>query len=228
MSTNDKKDKNEELFDHIIEYGASRWTDEISPDNIPEEELSDQLNQKIDTIFSSARKRANRKRRFISARRIAAVFVVLLTMASVTLMSVETFREPVMNFIFNKRSSQNRTRIQIQTHGENKDFNFNYLPPGYSFSEKKVSENNTHILYKFKDKSSNIIYLNIILNTSAKNYSNMNKNDYSIIKRNNIEYYYIDDTFSQLLWYKHKTIYKLNGTLSKDELLKIAEGVEYN
>ena len=56
----------------------------------------------------------------------------------------------------------------------------------------------------------------------------MNKDDYSIIKRNNIEYYYIDDTFSQLLWYKHKIIYKLNGTLSKDELLKIAEGVEYN
>lgn len=228
MSTNDKKDKNEELFDHIIEYGASSWTDEISPDNIPEEELSDQLNQKIDNMFSSARKRANRKRRFITAQRIAAVFVMLLTMASVTLMSVETFREPVMNFIFNKSSSQNRTRIQIQTHGENKDFNFTYLPSGYSFSEKKVSENNTHILYKFKDKSSNVIYLNIILNTTAKNYSNMNKDDYSIIRRKNIEYYYIDDTFSQLLWYKHKIIYKLNGTLSKDELLKIAEGVEYN
>lgn len=126
MSTNDKKDKNEELFDHIIEYGASSWTDEISPDNIPEEELSDQLNQKIDNMFSSARKRANRKRRFITAQRIAAVFVMLLTMASVTLMSVEAFREPVMNFIFNKGSSQNRTRIQIQTHGENKDFNFTY------------------------------------------------------------------------------------------------------
>ena len=83
MSTNDKKDKNEELFDHIIEYGAGRWTDEISPDNIPEEELSDQLNQKIDNMFSSARKRANRKRRFITAQRIAAVFVMLLTMASI-------------------------------------------------------------------------------------------------------------------------------------------------
>ena len=128
MSTNDKKDKNEELFDHIIEYGASSWTDEISPDNIPEEELSDQLNQKIDNMFSSARKRANRKRRFITARRIAAVFVVLLTMASVTVMSVEAFREPVINFIFNKRSSQNRTRIQAQTNGEDKDFHFTYLP----------------------------------------------------------------------------------------------------
>lgn len=110
MSTNDKKDKNEELFDHIIEYGAGRWTDEISPDNIPEEELSDQLNQKIDTMFSSARKRANRKRRFITARRIAAVFVVLFTMASVTVMSVEAFRVPVLNFIF-KTTKQNKIRF---------------------------------------------------------------------------------------------------------------------
>ena len=113
MSTNDKKDKNEELFDHIIEYGAGRWTDEISPDNIPEEELSDQLNQKIDTIFSSARKRANRKRRFITARRIAAVFVVLFTMASVTVMSVEAFRVPVLNFIF-KTTKQNKVLVKFQ------------------------------------------------------------------------------------------------------------------
>ena len=105
MSTNDKKDKNEELFDHIIEYGAGRWTDEISPDNIPEEELSDQLNQKIDTMFSSARKRANRKRRFITARRIAAVFVVLFTMASVTVMSVEAFSFKMKKKILNQFSN---------------------------------------------------------------------------------------------------------------------------
>lgn len=51
MSTNDKKDKNEELFDHIIKYGASSWADDISPDDIPEEDLSDQLNQKWITCF---------------------------------------------------------------------------------------------------------------------------------------------------------------------------------
>ena len=112
MSTNDKKDKNEELFDHIIEYGASSWTDEISPDNIPEEELSDQLNQKIDNMFSSARKRANRKRRFITAQRIAAVFVMLLTMASITVMSVEAFRVPVLNFIF-KTTKQNKVLVKF-------------------------------------------------------------------------------------------------------------------
>lgn len=228
MSTNDKKDKNEELFDHIIEYGASRWTDEISPDNIPEEELSDQLNQKIDTMFSSARKRANRKRRFITARRIAAVFVVLLTMASVTVMSVEAFREPVINFIFNKGSSQDRTRIQTQTNGEDKDFHFNYMPSGYSFSEKNVSDNNSHILYKYQNKSSNIIYINIILDSTIENYSNMDKSDYTIFKYNSTEYYYIENTFNQLLWYKNKVIYKINAPLSRDELIKIAEGIKHN
>lgn len=61
MSTNDKKDKNEELFDHIIEYGASSWTDEISPDNIPEEELSDQLNQKIDNMVFLGKEKGKQK-----------------------------------------------------------------------------------------------------------------------------------------------------------------------
>lgn len=228
MSTNDKKDKNEELFDHIIEYGASSWADDISPDDIPEEDLSDQLNQKMDNMFSSARKRANRKRRFITARRIAAVFVVLLTMASITVMSVDAFREPIVNFIFNNQSSQNRTKIQTKINTENKGFNFAYMPSGYSFSEKNVSDNNSHISYKFQNKTSNLIYINIVLDSTTENYSNIDKSDYSLLKYNNTEYYYIQDNFNQLLWYKNKVIYKINASLSKDELIKIAEGITYN
>ena len=154
MSTNDKKDKNEELFDHIIEYGAGRWTDEISPDNIPEEKLSDQLNQKIDTIFSSARKRANRKRRFITARRIAAVFVVLLTMASITVMSVEAFREPVINFIFKTQNKKDETELKITEEPSNSqevDFVFNYMPDGYVLEKKVVDQSTTNLSYQYKN-----------------------------------------------------------------------------
>lgn len=228
MSTKDKKDINEEMFDHMIKYGTSEWADDISPDDIPEEDLSDQLNKKMDTLFASARKKAKRKRRFVTARRVAAVFLVFLTMASITVMSVEAFREPIINFIINKQNFKNRTRIQTSTNESIKDFHFTYLPPGYSFIEKKVSDNESHILYKFQDESSNILYISIILNTTAKNYSNMDKSDYSILKQNNTEYYYIKDNFSQLLWYKNKAIYKINASLSKEEIIKVAEGIKYN
>ena len=92
MSTKDKKDRNEELFDHMIKYGTSEWADDISPDDIPEEDLSDQLNQKMGTMFASARKKANRKRRFVTARRVAAVFLVFLTMAYLIVRSTSTRR----------------------------------------------------------------------------------------------------------------------------------------
>lgn len=227
MSTNDKKDKNEELFDHIIEYGASSWADDISPDDIPEEDLSDQLNQKMDNMFSSARKRANRKRRFITARRIAAVFVVLLTMASITVMSVDAFREPIVNFIFQKDSSKNKFKINITKNTAEKNFQFTYMTNGYKFIDEKVTENNTHHLYRFENESSKTLYINLIVNSAPENYSNISKDEYTILNYNKTKYYYINDNFSQLLWYKNKVIYKINGELSKTELLKIAEGIKY-
>ena len=175
MSTNDKKDKNEELFDHIIEYGAGRWTDEISPDNIPEEELSDQLNQKIDTMFSSARKRANRKRRFITARRIAAVFVVLFTMASVTVMSVEAFRVPVLNFIF-KTTKQNKVLVKFQNEEKDPESVFQYIPIGYHFKQKRVTKNGDFCIYQYKDNEKNSLYIQINYNIDSNSYTNLDKN----------------------------------------------------
>ena len=227
MSTNDKKDKNEELFDHIIEYGASSWTDEISPDNIPEEELSDQLNQKIDNMFSSARKRANRKRRFITAQRIAAVFVMLLTMASVTLMSVEAFREPVINFIL-KSTGVNKRKIEVKEVINDPDFNFTYMPKGYKFVKKSISRQNTHFIYEYHNqKTKEPLYIQIDSNTDANSYVNINKDGYTKFVFNNTEFYFIKSSYNQLLWFKNKCVYRIQAVLSKNELLKIAEGIKY-
>ena len=227
MSTNDKKDKNEELFDHIIEYGASSWTDEISPDNIPEEELSDQLNQKIDNMFSSARKRANRKRRFITAQRIAAVFVMLLTMASVTLMSVDAFREPIINFIF-KSTGVNNRKVEVKQVNENPDFNFTYIPTGYKFIKKSISRQNTHYIYEYHNqKSEETLYIEIDSNTDANSYVNIDKDGYTKFVSNNTEYYFINSSYNQLLWFKNKCVYRIQAVLSKNDLLKIAEGIEH-
>lgn len=226
MSTNDKKDKNEELFDHIIEYGASSWADDISPDNFPEEDLSDQLNQKMDNMFSSARKRANRKRRFITARRIAAVFVVLLTMASVTVMSVDAFREPVLNFIF-KTTKQNNRIIKIKENSEDSDFVFNYIPIGYHFSKKTVSKNGTFFIYEYKDSNNNYLYIQINSDTTFETYTSIDKTEYTKFVYKHTEYYYLPDEVNQLIWYKNKCIYKILSKHNKTELLKIATGIKY-
>lgn len=226
MSTNDKKDKNEELFDHIIEYGASSWADDISPDDIPEEDLSDQLNQKMDNMFSSARKRANRKRRFITARRIAAVFVILLTMASVTLMSVEAFRVPVLNFIFEKSNNSNKFNISVDDDAKQETFLFNYIPDGYKFIEKTIFGNEQRFVYEYRNSENSTIYISIQTHINHSYYMNIDKTSYSKIVYNHQIYYYIKNMTSEVFWYKDKHLFNLKANISKEEILRIADNIE--
>lgn len=225
MSTKDKKDRNEELFDHMIKYGTSEWADDISPDDIPEEDLSDQLNQKMGTMFASARKKANRKRRFVTARRVAAVFLVFLTMASITVMSVEAFREPVLNFIF-KTTNRNNRIVKIKEDAGDPDFTFNYIPSGYHFSKKTVAKNGTYFIYEYKDRQDNYLYIQITSDTSFESYVNINKTEYTKFVDKNTEYYYLKGAYKSLLWYKNKCIYKVYSRHPKNELLKIAGGIK--
>lgn len=226
MSTKDKKDRNEEMFDHIIKYGTSEWADDISPDDIPEEKLSNELNQKMDTMFASARKRANRKRRFITARRIAAVFLVFLTMASITVMSVEAFRVPVLNFIF-KSNNENESITEMKPTSNDTDFTFKYIPSGYQFVKKTVAEDNSYFMYEYKDTKDNWIVIELNSDVESKSYSAIEKTDYIQFVYKQTNYYFLQGHSNQLLWYKNKFIHKISSSLSKEELLKIATNIKY-
>lgn len=226
MSTKDKKDRNEELFDHMIKYGTSEWADDISPDDIPEEDLSDQLNQKMGTMFASARKKANRKRRFVTARRVAAVFLVFLTMASITVMSVEAFRVPVLNFIF-KSNKDNKSITEMEPTSNDADFVFKYLPAGYKFVKKTVDEDDTYFMYEYKNSKDNWIFIELNTDIGSKNYLAIDKTNYTQFMYQKTSYYFLRGNSNQLLWYKNKYIHKISSTLSKEELLKIATGIKY-
>lgn len=228
MSTNDKRNRNEEMFDHMIEYGTSEWAEDISPDDIPEEELSDELNKKMDNMFTSARKKANRKRRFITARRIAAVFVVLLTMASITVMSVDAFREPVLNFIFKTSDKENKTRMnmtEIPATSTEIEFVFHYMPEGYVFEKKVIDKSNTNITYQYNNKDS-IILIDIIFEPSANVYKYIEDQDYKSIKTTDTEYFYIKGSYNQLIWSKGKTIYTIFSNLKSDTMIRIGKNIE--
>lgn len=228
MSTKDKKDRNEELFDHMIKYGTSEWADDISPDDIPEEDLSDQLNQKMGTMFASARKKANRKRRFVTARRVAAVFLVFLTMASITVMSVEAFREPVLNFIFKTTNKSDHTRLDITESTDTPteiDYSFNYIPKGYIFKQRVIDNSNTNISYEFQKREDSIL-VDIILDPSITIYKYLEDQHYKTIKTSTTKYFYVEGDYNQLIWTKNKTIYTIYSKFKSDKMITIAENIK--
>lgn len=228
MSTKDKKDINEEMFDHMIKYGTSEWADDISPDDIPEEDLSDQLNQKMDTMFASVRKKANRKRRFVTARRVAAVFLVFLTMASITVMSVEAFRVPVLNFIFKYNDKTNRTRVNITENPHESPevkYDFNYLPKGYTLQKTEINDTKTNITYYFEKEEDSII-VDIILDSSINIYKYLDGKEYKKIKTTNTKYYFIKGEYNQLSWFNNKTIFSIYSKYSSDKMINIGENIK--
>lgn len=228
MSTKDKKDRNEELFDHMIKYGTSEWADDISPDDIPEEDLSNQLNQKMGTMFASARKKANRKRRFVTARRVAAVFLVFLTMASITVMSVEAFRVPVLNFIFQKSSNKNKFNISVDDSSsyDNDNFVFEYIPSGYKFIEKTVFGDQHRFVYEYRNKSGSTIYINIQTQVDYDYYLDLVKGSYSKIVYNHNTYYFIQNTNSELFGYRNKCLFNIKADISKRDFLLMADQIK--
>lgn len=228
MSTKDKKDINEEMFDHMIKYGTSEWADDISPDDILEEDLSDQLNQKMDTMFASARKKANRKRHFVTARRVAAVFLVFLTMASITVMSVEAFREPVLNFIFKTTNKADHTRLDITESTDTPteiDYSFNYIPKGYIFKQRVIDNSNTNISYEFQKREDSIL-IDIILDPSITIYKYLEGQQYKTIKTSTTKYFYVEGDYNQLIWTKNKTIYTIYSKFKSDNMITIAENIK--
>lgn len=230
MSTKDKKDINEEMFDHMIKYGTSEWADDISPDDIPEEDLSDQLNQKMDTMFTSVRKKANRKRRFVTARRVAAVFLVFLTMASITVMSVEAFREPIINFIFRTTDDSNKTRIDVTEEQKNSPkitFSFNYMPSGYILRKRVINSDESNITYQFKNKNDSI-YIDILLDPSYNIYSYLKEKEYKKIESSGYEYFYLKGEYNQLMWAKHGMIFTIYSNFNSDEMINIAQKMKQN
>lgn len=116
---NDKNNKTtddqEQLLDHLIEYGGKQYIEEEVQkfEDIPELEPSKEFDDKMQAMFKKAYQKEVRKERMQLGKKIAAVFVIVLGIAMVTAMNVKAFREPVLNFIFRSTSDKNKTKINL-------------------------------------------------------------------------------------------------------------------
>lgn len=226
---NKKIEDQDKLLDHIIEYGGKQYIDdEIEEfDQIPELELSDEFNQRMDKMFKNAYKKEVRKEHMHLARRVAAIAIVVLGIVSVTAMNVKAFREPVLNFIFKRNETNNKTQITIHHLDNSKEkYKFKYIPKGYKCTKKQHSDGNTQLVYKYSNTKKDNIYIKIQYNQSYTNYSKMIKDDYSEIKVNSQNYYFIAGSKNRLLWYHQHTIFNIISTKSESELLNIAKNIK--
>ncbi len=232
MKDNKKKiEEQEQLLDHLIEYGGKQYIDdEIQKfDELPEMDIPKDFDDRMDKMFKDAYRKEVRKERLHLGKKVAAAAVIVIGAASVTAMNVKAFREPILNFIFRSSDKDNRAKVEINETNDNKDqFQFDYIPKGYECIKKQSTSNGTQISYDFKNDDNNYLYIHILLNQDYTSYQNIDKTNYSEIYKDNFTYYYMKGNTNKLLWYKNGIVYTLSSNFEDDIMIKIAQNIKYN
>ena len=231
MKDNKKKiEEQEQLLDHLIEYGGKQYIDdEIQKfDELPEMDIPKDFDDRMDKMFKDAYRKEVRKERFHLGKKIAAAAVIIIGIASVTAMNVKAFREPILNFIFRSSDKDNRTKVDITETSNNEDqFQFEYIPEGYECTKIQSSSNNDHIIYNYQ-KENTFLYITVQLNQKYDNYINQSESgNYSKISIKNQIFYFLKDTQNTLLYYKHNTIFTITSNESQSEMIKIAQNIKF-
>lgn len=170
-------------------------------------------------------------------KRVAAIILVLLLSLTTITFSVRALREPVIRFIvetFEKFSSV----VFVNDKSENDviettDFVLNvivptYIPKGYEFESEFNDDVAYQSVYTNKNKSSTIMYMQrindeSIVQTNTENvvYENILVNNYPAI-------YYSNKGTNTIVISGEQYIFTVEGTIEKEELIKIAESIKIN
>lgn len=231
MKDNKKRmEEQEQLLDHLIEYGGKQYIDdEVEKfEELPEMELPKDFDDRMDKMFKDAYKKEVHKERVHLGKKIAAAAVIILGAASVTAMNVKAFREPILNFIFRQNSDlKNKTKVDVEEDSTNTEdqFQFNYIPEGYECVKEQYLQNNTQIVYDYKNSKNQYLYIKIQTDQSYDTYSNLISSDYTKIINNDQTYYYIESDKNRLIWYKNNMIFNIISYESIDELIKISQNI---
>ena len=170
-------------------------------------------------------------------KRVAAIILaILLSFATVTF-SVKALREPVIQFLietYEKFSSiifmNDKSENDII---ETTDFVLNvivptYIPKGYETESEFNDDVAYQSVYTNKNKSSTIMYMQrindeTIVQTNTENvvYENISINNYSAI-------YYSNKGTNTIVISGEQYIFTVEGTIEREELLKIANSIKIN
>lgn len=101
----------------------------------------------------------------------------------------------------------------------------NYIPASYSVQDIQKYDNYYYVIFANADK--NIIQLQNLLSDSYAGIDNEGANTETITINNEDAQFFSKDGVNILIFKYNKNVFTLNASLSKDELIKIAESMEY-
>jgi hypothetical protein len=229
------KDRNKELFDSFLKAAISdALRDEM--DALPSnKELNEKFKASAELdirmkklIFGQKIK--SKIRWFVkSNRKIAACFLAIIVLSSVTLLSVEATRNVILNTFVNQFGKY--TQIQFQDSSTDEQqmdiFRPAYLPEGF----KKISEElygNSALLVYSNESDIEIVLKQRRAEEGTALIDNENTNYTEVDISGNSAYLFKavkDDNYNVLLWKSKDVVFELTSKLNSDELIRMGNSL---
>ncbi len=189
-------------------------------DNVPEHEFSSKHIKEMNKLFDKMR---GGRYHYFTTKTVRVMLVAAIIAAFVlTAFVIPSSREFILeNFdVYGtfKISEHNNNSV-------NGEISVGYIPEGYELVDKSVSSNG--IIYVFQNNEEKGFYINKHSSSSETIFDLENGyTEKTVI--NNITYFYssVPSQYNSIFWIKNDYVYQIDGELSMDELLKIAQEVK--
>ena len=206
-------------FEKACEMSFNDWIATF-PDEIPEAEYTDKHEKWLKILFNKMRD--NKYHTFTTKTVKLLLIAAIVSAFFLTAFAIPSSREFIIeNFdIFSTY-----TISEPNDNSVNGEIEVGYIPEGFGLKETSVDRNGVMYKYVFGE---NITFKITKHASSVKVDFNTENVETENIVVNNITYIYCldENKNSTIIWNKNDYIYRIDGQLSKEEILKVAESVK--
>lgn len=227
-----RNDMTDQLFDSVLKRACAEiYQEEYEQDikDAAQMEMPKELDDRIFAALAQAKAEEDKARRKANRRfwlpKPAIVFLCMAVIGVATMPQVDAFRVRMQNLFMGITDSRAELKYKLDdTEGmsESEMPLPKYLPKGYRITESGGEGGRICLLFENEKKESLVFELS---ETEVTQF-NFHTVEVSNVDINGIEgcFFTKKDT-NALIWEYSKYAYSLSGTVSKDELIKVAESV---
>lgn len=233
-----KQELNEKILDEILKYAAEKSIEEMADKFPTDEELEKEVifrpefKDRMSKFFTHIKRRERTRLFGRTMLKVGACTVAVLIVFSTVVFSVDAVRVSFLN-IFSVKDDESTT-IHVDDGTANYDafsdkihgiYLPSYIPASYSVQD--VEKYDTYYYVIFANADGDKIKLQNLLGDSSSGVDNEGATVETITVNNENAQYFSKDGENILIFKYNKNVFKLTTSLSKDELIKMAESMEY-
>jgi hypothetical protein len=230
-----KKQAADNSFDQLLEYAAARQLETLADthpyERASEHKFSPGFEKKMQLLFI----REEKSNRFATLKKralqTAAALLILILLSGVTIFSVEAWRVRVLNFIIeiNEKSTSFLMKdgsIDYSQFPETPGLHLpSYIPDGYTL--EKIETSGSFNVVTYKNDGGDLILLQGLASGSSVGIDSEDAYHEQLLVNDEQAYYYFKNDYSTLLFGYKESKFLLGGLISRDEIIRIAESMEY-